>query len=82
MRHVGHSVLSFDLSFQDHDFQEDAMWWITCPNPTCGFQAKLMDFEPSCADECTCPKCEEFFQWEEPEDEEEEEDADCPSSAV
>ncbi len=47
------------------------MWLITCPNQNCGFQGTLTDYEASCADECVCPKCNESFQWEEPEDEEE-----------
>ena len=34
-------------------------WWITCE---CGHCAHMDDFEPSCADECTCPKCGMFFQ--------------------
>jgi hypothetical protein len=55
------------------------MWSITCPNPECGFKGTLEQYGPSCADECTCPYCGEFFQWEEPydgDDEDEDEDED------
>jgi hypothetical protein len=45
------------------------MWWLTCPNSRCQFQGSLKEFEPSSADECTCPRCGEFFEWEEPDDE-------------
>jgi hypothetical protein len=48
------------------------MWWITCPN--CGHKAPLKDFEPSLADECSCPQCEEFFQVDLSDPEEDEED--------
>lgn len=36
------------------------MWMITCPH--CRHKADMEDFEPSCADECTCPKCGESFE--------------------
>lgn len=36
------------------------MWMITCPE--CSHEAPLKDFEPSCADECSCPECDAFFQ--------------------
>lgn len=49
------------------------MWWITCPE--CGHKAPLDDYEPSCADECSCPKCEAFFQVDLSGDEEDESDA-------
>lgn len=57
------------------------MWWITCPNPTCGFQGTLEDYKASDADECSCPNCNLFFQFEEPEDEDEflEEETSCPA---
>jgi hypothetical protein len=29
-------------------------WIITCE---CGYEAPMDDFDPSCADECHCPKC-------------------------
>jgi hypothetical protein len=35
------------------------MWIITCE---CGHEAPMDDFGPSCADECTCPKCGASFQ--------------------
>jgi hypothetical protein len=52
------------------------MWLITCPNPNCGFEGTLAAYSQSCAGECTCPFCNEFFQWEEPVDEDDSGDED------
>jgi hypothetical protein len=45
---------------------------ITCPN--CGYSGDSRTYEPSCADECECPKCHYAFTFEYPEDDDEEED--------
>lgn len=43
---------------------------LTCPR--CAHKAPAAAFEPSCADECTCPKCGEDFIVEYDDEEEEE----------
>lgn len=54
---------------------------ICCPE--CGFTARGDVFDPSCADECFCPECEEKFlfeadEFETDEFDEEDEDEDEP----
>jgi hypothetical protein len=46
------------------------MWIITCPE--CPYTGPLDSYEPSCADECTCPKCGCSFEFEAPADEDDE----------
>lgn len=36
------------------------MYEITCPK--CGHAGTTEEFEMSLSDECSCPKCEEFFE--------------------
>lgn len=38
--------------------------------PRCCHEGPAAEFEPSCADECTCPKCGCEFEFGYPEDEE------------
>lgn len=50
------------------------MYIIGCPE--CDYKGPLKSYAPSCADECTCPKCECFFtiQWDDLADEGEEDE--------
>ena len=43
-------------------------WIVTCP--FCGFKGgDVTDFDISLCDECFCPKCNERFEMDDPEDE-------------
>lgn len=47
-------------------------WIVICPQ--CEHKADAEDFDPSCADECTCPKCSAHFLFEYPYEEDEEDE--------